>query len=309
MIPIKIISPKKLRVLWQITTACTYTCSYCPKELHTGRSHSIDLDELDIFLDKLSGKDFNVSFTGGEPTIHPQFLDIIKRLHERNIKITSDTNISRTERFYLEASQYVDVWCASVHPSMFLWNEDKIKILANNSFTVVYLMMDPDYWNLAIDYWYRLKNIPRIKIIPVKCISNWSGSGWYKEYTEEQQEFLDKSESIYTFTKEDSEDYLKKYSWLTEHTSKVVWEDQTISDLESDQLMIEDKHKFKGWHCEVGEEVITLDPKCSVSLGTCGMQNLGNWNNFDVSLMTSGIICPKEYCHCGVDIRATKYKL
>jgi organic radical activating enzyme len=308
-IPIKIISPKKLRLLWQITTACTYTCSYCPKELHTGRSHHIDLDELDIFLDKLSSKEFTVNFTGGEPTIHPQYLDIIKRLHDRNIRIISDTNISRTERFYEEASQYVDNWCASIHPSMFVWNEDKIKILADNSYTVVYLMMDPDYWDLAIDYWHWLKTIPRIKIIPVKCLSNWSGSGWYGKYTEEQQNFLSNTPPIYTFSDDEIKQVASKYSWLKDQSSQVIWDDNTLSTLEPDQLMIEDQHKFKGWHCEVGEEVITLDPTCSVSLGTCGTQNLGNWSNFDTASMTSGIICPREYCHCGVDIRTTKYKL
>ena len=46
MIPIKIISPKKLKVIWQITTACTYKCSYCPTELNQGKSHQINLDEL-----------------------------------------------------------------------------------------------------------------------------------------------------------------------------------------------------------------------------------------------------------------------
>lgn len=308
-IPIKIISPKKLRLLWQITTACTYTCSYCPKELHTGKSYDINIEELDVFLDKLSDKEFTVNFTGGEPTIHPQYLDIIQRLHNRGIKIISDTNISRTERFYEEASQYVDNWCASVHPSMFIWNEEKIKIMAERAYTVVYLMMDPRYWDLALEYWERLKNIPRIKIILVKCVSNWSGSGWYGEYTIQQQEFLSNTPPVYTFSDKEIKQAGEQYSWLKEQSSQVIWNDGSSDDLETDQLMIENLHQFKGWGCEVGEEVITLDPTCSVSLGTCGSKNLGNWKEFEVSNMQESIVCPKEYCHCGVDIRSTKYKL
>lgn len=308
-IPIRIISPKKLKVLWQITTACTYSCSYCPKELHTGTNNHINLEELDQFLNQLEGRDYIVNFTGGEPTIHPQYIDIIKKLQERNIRIISDTNISRTDRFYKEASQYVDNWCASIHPSMFTWDEDKIRTLADNSFTVVYLMMDPNFWNLALDYLERLKKIPRIKIIVVKCLSNWSGSGWYGSYTNEQQDFLNNSRPIYTFTKEEADILEQKYSWLKEQTSKVVWNDQTVSDLAPDQLMIEDLHKFQGWNCEVGNEVITIDHSCNISLGTCGTRHLGHWSKFNTSLMFEGIICPREYCHCGVDIKTTKYKL
>ncbi len=307
--PIKIVSPKKLKVLWQITTACTYTCSYCPKELHTGRSHDINLDEVDVFLDKLAGKEFTVNFTGGEPTIHPQYLDVLRKVKSRGIKIISDTNLSRTVRFYEEAGPLVDNWCVSIHPSMFEWNEEKIHTLAKNSYTVVYLMMDPRHWALAMEYWERLKKIPRIKIIIVKCLSNWSGSDWVGEYTQEQQEFFNTAPSIYTFTKEEINSLIGNYAWLQDQSSNVFWSNGTSDMLEPDQLMKEGLHNFKGWSCEVGEEVIVVNPTCDISLGTCGTRHLGNWNNFTTAMLSDPIICPREYCHCGVDIKSTKTKL
>jgi len=96
MIPIKIISPKKLKVIWQITTACTYKCSYCPTELNQGKSHQINLDELQTFLDKIKDRNPVFSFTGGEPTVHPQYLDILSELKKRNFSVISDSNLSRT---------------------------------------------------------------------------------------------------------------------------------------------------------------------------------------------------------------------
>jgi len=307
--PIKIVSPKKLKVLWQITTACTYTCSYCPKELHTGRSHDINLDEVDVFLDKLAGKEFTVNFTGGEPTIHPQFLDILKILKRRNIKTISDTNLSRTVRFYEEAGPLVDNWCVSIHPSMFEWNEGKIHTLAKNSYTVVYLMMDPRHWDLAMEYWERLKKIPRIKIIVVKCLSNWSGSDWVGKYTKEQQEFFNTAPSIYTFTNEEIESLKENYAWLQDQASNVTWNNGTTDMLEPDQLMREGLHSFKGWSCEVGEEVVVVTPECDINLGTCGTRHMGSWNNFTTEMLSNTIICPREYCHCGVDIKASKHKI
>ena len=307
--PIKIASSKKLKLLWQITTACTYTCSYCPKELHTGRSHDINLEELDSFLDKMSAKQFTVNFTGGEPTIHPQYLDVVRRLKQRNIKIISDTNLSRSLRFYEEAGPLVDNWCVSIHPSMLEWNEEKIRTLANSSYTVVYLMMDPSHWDLAIKYWEILKTIPRIKIIIVKCLSNWSGSNWVGHYTQEQQEFFNTTPSIYTFTREEINNSKHKYEWLQDQASNVTWNDGSTSMLEPNQLMKEGKHNFKGWSCEVGEEVVVINPTCDISLGTCGTRHLGNWRDFDLSMLAEPIICPRDFCHCGVDIKSTKTKL
>ena len=307
--PIKIVSPKKLKILWQITTACTYTCSYCPKELHTGRSHDIDLEELDSFLDKMSSKQFTVNFTGGEPTIHPQYLDVLRKIKERGIKVISDTNLSRTVRFYEEAAPLVDNWCVSIHPSMFEWNEEKIRTLANSSYTVVYLMMDPRHWDLAMKYWEILKTIPRIKIIIVKCLSNWSGSDWVGNYTNEQQEFFNTAPSIYTFTQEEINSLKHNYEWLQDQASDVTWNDGSTDMLEPDQLMKEGKHNFKGWSCEVGEEVVVVNPTCDISLGTCGTRHLGNWKNFNLSMLSDPIICPKDFCHCGVDIKSTKTKL
>lgn len=308
MIPIKIVSPKKLKVLWQITTACTYTCSYCPKELHTGKSTNIDLEYLKVFLDKFSDREFTINFTGGEPTIHPQFLDVLKIIKERNIKVISDSNLSRTSRFYREASEFVDNWCISIHPSMFTWDEEKIKTVADNSYTVVYLMMDPNHWDLALAYLERLKNIPRIKIIVVKCLSNWSGSEWVGSYTDEQQQFFNTVKTIYTFTDQEIKEIQTNYSWLQDQASTIYWDNGDHAMLEPEGLMNVGKHNFKNWVCSVGEEVVVINSVCDISLGTCGTRHLGNWKNFDVQESRKPIICPREYCHCGVDIKASKYK-
>jgi len=307
--PIRIVSPKKLKVLWQLTTACTYTCSYCPKELHTGRSHDIDLNELDVFLNKFADKNFTVNFTGGEPTIHPQFLDILKVLKSRGIKTISDSNLSRTDRFYKETAGLIDNWCISIHPSMCELDVEKIRTVAEQSYTVVYLMMDPAHWNLAMAYWEQLKQIPRIKIIITKCLSNWSGADWIGVYTDEQQEFLNTAPCVYTFTDDEINEIKNNYSWLEDQASVITWNNDVNEMLEPERLMNEGLHNFQGWSCNVGEEVIVINSTCDISLGTCGTRHLGSWNNFEISMLSEPIICPKNYCTCGVDIKASKNKL
>lgn len=309
MIPIKIISPKKLKVLWQITTACTYKCSYCPTELNQGRSHHIDLTQLGIFLDKIKDRNPVFSITGGEPTVHPQYLDVLKELKNRDFKVISDSNLSRTVRFYEEATQLVDNWCVTLHPSEHTLDLEKIKTISKNSFTVVYLMADPRHWDLVMNWFEDLKNVPRIKIIILKPLNNWSNSGWfYHDYTSEQLAFYENTSPILNFTKEEIEKLIGNYSWLHDQGSRIVWDNGLEEKLDPDQLMKRDLNKFKGWQCEVGEEVIVINPTSDISLGTCGTRHLGNWRNFDISMLQQSFTCPLEYCHCGTDIKATKFK-
>lgn len=309
MIPIKIISHKQLKVIWQVTTACTYKCDYCPKELHEGTSKKIDLDELSVFLDKLVSKQPTFILSGGEPTIHPQFIDIVSLLKSRNINVISDTNLSRTTRFYEEASNFVDNWCVTLHPQEHTLDIEKIKTLTDKSFTVIYLMADPRFWDKSMLWWDELKKIPRIKAIVLKPLDNWSNSGWYyNEYTENQIKFYEGTSPIVNFSKLEIQERLPQYSWLADQGSDVVWNDGTTSTLDPDQLMKDNLNKFKGWKCEAGEEVIVLGPECDISLATCGVKRLGHYRNFNLETLQESTICPYEYCHCGTDIKATKYK-
>ena len=102
MIPIKIIAndPSTLKIIWQITSACTYACEYCPTELHTGKSIEVDLIQLRSFFEMFLDRKIVLTITGGEPTIHPQFLEIANLLKDLNIKTIVDSNLSRSLRFY-----------------------------------------------------------------------------------------------------------------------------------------------------------------------------------------------------------------
>lgn len=309
MIPIKIISHKQLKVIWQITTACTYKCSYCPSELNQGRSHKIDMDQLRLFLDKIVDRNPVFSFTGGEPTVHPQYLDVLKELKERKISIISDSNLSRTSRFYKEANEFVDVWCVTLHPSEHTLDLDKIKTISEKNCTVVYLMADPRHWDLSMEWFEKLKQVPRIKIIILKPLNNWSNSGWfYNNYTQEQLDFYEKTKPVVNLTKEEVNEIITKYSWLEDQGSTVVWDNGAETKLDPDQLMKDGLNKFKGWDCKVGEEVIVINSTCDISLGTCGTRHLGNWSKFSIDMLGQSIICPLEFCHCGTDIKATKFK-
>ena len=309
MIPIKITAndPNTLKIIWQITSACTYACEYCPEELHTGKSIDIDIEQLRTFFEMFSDRKVVLTITGGEPTIHPQFSEIAKLLKDLDIKTIVDSNLSRSLRFYEESAGLIDNWCITLHPSQHTLEIEKIKALAKKSFTVVYVMMDPLHWNTAMQWWNILQDVENIKLTVLKPVDNWAGAKYKGVFTKEQQHFLSTTAPMYTMTKDRAEE-LRKLAWLFDLGSTVQYQDGTVTMLDADALMKQSLNKFKGWSCNAGNEVIVLSDNGNVSLATCGVANLGHWSNININDIKQPVICPREYCQCGTDIKASKYK-
>ena len=309
MIPIKIIAndPSTLKIIWQITSACTYACEYCPTELHTGKSIEVDLIQLRSFFEMFLDRKIVLTITGGEPTIHPQFLEIANLLKDLGIKTIVDSNLSRSLRFYEESAGSIDNWCITLHPSQHTLDIEKIKVLAEKSFTIVYVMMDPLHWNTAMQWWNTLKDIQNIKLIVLKPVDNWAGATYKGVFTKEQQHFLNTAVPIYTMSKERAEQ-LRKSDWLFDLGSTVQYQDGSKDMLDADALMKQGLNKFKGWSCNAGNEVMVLSDSGNVSMATCGVANLGHWSTINIDNIKQPVICPKDYCQCGTDIKASKHK-
>jgi len=66
---------------WDVTKRCNLDCEYCFGKITdpTVRVKSIDVERLISTLDK-TGKIFRVSFTGGEPTMIPNFLEAVQAI-------------------------------------------------------------------------------------------------------------------------------------------------------------------------------------------------------------------------------------
>ena len=311
MIPIKIQAndPKTFKIIWQITSDCTYHCEYCPKELHEGTSKEIDLKDFEKFLGLFKDRKIVMTITGGEPTIHPQFLEIINLLKEKNIKTVVDSNLSRSLRFYQEAGPLVDNWCVTLHPSQHQLDLEKIHGLSSASFVVVYVMMDPKYWELATSWYNQLKEIKNIKLTVLKPVNNWAGADYQGMFTKEQQEFLNQATASLNFTQERIAEMKENYSWLMDLGSTITWNNNTVEPVDADSLMRQGLNKFKGWSCSTGNEVVVLDAVGNVSLATCGVTNLGHWSTLNIDDIVEPVICPREFCNCGTDIKGSKIQL
>ncbi len=81
------------QVTWDLGRRCNYDCTYCPVTRHDNFSPHATLDQLksnvdflfeyiDTYMQYRDFKETSISFTGGEPTVNPDFIPFIDYLKE-----------------------------------------------------------------------------------------------------------------------------------------------------------------------------------------------------------------------------------
>jgi hypothetical protein len=227
-------------------------------------------------------------------------------LRSLGIKIRVDSNNVRTARFYKEVADLADVWCLTMHPSQHKFDIEKIKVLTDHSFVIVYVMMDPNHWDLANSWIAELKSLENIKVILIKPVDNWAGANYTYQWSPEQLELLD-TPPMWQFTKERFSELEASHSWLKDTDTVAVYNDGSTSVLDPDQLMKLDTNKFLGWTCFSGRENLLITPEGNISWSNCGMIDLGNVKDFNINKWPESVICNRARCDCGADIRADKH--
>lgn len=91
---------------FRLSTKCNYGCWYC-KDLHDNKNpnHKIDLVKLENFFKALNRKCV-VFLYGGEPTIHPQFIDVVRTIANA---ISGDSYIEIQTNFTLSKNKILEL--------------------------------------------------------------------------------------------------------------------------------------------------------------------------------------------------------
>jgi MoaA/NifB/PqqE/SkfB family radical SAM enzyme len=84
-----------LYVAWQITNECNLACLHCIEESGPGKAFRDELDETQVFavLDQLMDHEVPyLSFSGGEPMLHPLFFKMVEHVCTRGAQLKIETN-------------------------------------------------------------------------------------------------------------------------------------------------------------------------------------------------------------------------
>jgi len=84
-----------LYVAWQITNECNLACLHCIEESGPGKAFADELQDDDVLrvLDQLIEEDVPyLSFSGGEPMVHPQFFRMVEHACANGRQLKIETN-------------------------------------------------------------------------------------------------------------------------------------------------------------------------------------------------------------------------
>jgi MoaA/NifB/PqqE/SkfB family radical SAM enzyme len=84
-----------LYIAWQVTNECNLACLHCIEESGPGKAFHDELNEAQVFhfLDQVTDQQVPyLSFSGGEPTLHPLFFEMVEYVCGRNAQLKIETN-------------------------------------------------------------------------------------------------------------------------------------------------------------------------------------------------------------------------
>jgi MoaA/NifB/PqqE/SkfB family radical SAM enzyme len=84
-----------LYIAWQVTNECNLACLHCIEESGPGKAFHDELDDEQVFRFLGQVMDLEVpylSFSGGEPMVHPRFFDMVEYVCGRNGQLKIETN-------------------------------------------------------------------------------------------------------------------------------------------------------------------------------------------------------------------------
>jgi MoaA/NifB/PqqE/SkfB family radical SAM enzyme len=239
------------------------------------------------------GKPIRLSFTGGEPCVHPKFMELVKYCKHVGVKwVSVTTNGTLPYEFYsaLEADQIV----FSIHLE-FDWrrvfNTVESVVQLTNKKVIAQIMAHHDYMDAVLQLRARclLAHIPNT----VRRI----------RWTEGDHDLFD-----------DMRYNANDLNWLKEQeatveANTVVWLDDKFAQLHyhANDMIKNHQNKFKGWTCSAGIESLMINWDGDVHRATCRVGgSLGNIYEGDFVAPSEPVTCDRNFCTCAADIPLTK---
>lgn len=282
-----------IKIEWNLGKRCNYDCSYCPSSIHDNSSKHTDIEVLKATVDKLMtlGKPIRLSFTGGEPTVHPKFKELVQYCKHVGISwISITTNGTLPYEFY--AILPVDQYVFSIHLE-YDWKRvfntvesivdlTKIKVIAQ-------IMAHHDYMDAVLQL--------RAKCLLAEIPSTVRRIRW----TEGDHDLFD-----------DMRYNLNDLEWIKEQESTVqgncVIDDTKI--MHANDIIKLHLNKYKDWTCNAGIESLMINWDGDVHRATCRVGgSLGNIYQGTWIVPASPVICNRNFCTCAADIPISKYVL
>jgi MoaA/NifB/PqqE/SkfB family radical SAM enzyme len=279
-----------VKIEWNLGKRCNYDCSYCPSSIHDNTSLHTDIEILKRAVDKLVtlGKPIRLSFTGGEPCVHPKFQELVKYCKYVGVTwISVTTNGTLPYEFYasLEADQIV----FSIHLE-YDWQR---------VFNTVESVVDSTTKKVIAQIMAHHDHMPAVVQLRAKCLlAHIPNTVRRIRWTEGDRDLFDDMR----YNANDLE--LLKEMESTVQGNCVVDDTQVIHANDVIKLHL---NKYKDWSCNAGIESLMINWDGEVHRATCRVGgSLGNIYQGTFLQPVDPVVCDRNFCTCAADIPITK---
>jgi len=281
-----------IKIEWNLGKRCNYDCTYCPSIIHDNSSPHTDLSILKATVDKLMtlGKPIRLSFTGGEPTVHPQFEELMMYAKEKGINwISVTTNGTRKAEWYDQLP--VDQYVFSVH-----FEYDWMRVV--NTIEILGAMNK----NIIVNIMAHHKHMEDVAITTGRL------DGESIPYAIRRIRWTEGDHDLFDDMRYD----VKDLQWIKSKEATVqgncVIDESEI--MHANDIIKLHRNQYKGWQCNAGLESLMINWDGEVHRATCRVGgSLGNIYEGSFVVPSEPVICTRDWCTCAADIPLTKYAL
>ena len=316
-------------ITWDLGRRCNFDCSYCPSHRHDNFSSHATLVELKntaknvfeyakLISQYRINKDFHVSFTGGEPTVNPNFTEFSKFVRSEyeqnykndfNLKLSLTTNGAMSEQMAQSVIENFDYVTVSYHTEAKGANKQNVveRIITFNHSEIglkVNVMFHAEYFEECKQLCDTLKQ-QNIKFIP-RLIGDDPDS---------------KSSQAHLYTDDHKRWFEDVWGIKVTNTTRPCCGGRTFGVCSStgvqETTVIIDR-EFQGWHCSVNWYFLHIEQQtglvyhhqtCQATLDS-RKGSIGSIDNFDSIILELQshlenktmpiIVCPNKLCGCGL---------
>lgn len=312
-----------LHIIWSLHARCNFRCTYCPDRNSQGDFAWLKEKELYRFTEdllahyrkNLGKKNIQISFTGGEPTLWPGFLDYCQWLRNQNVFLNLSSNGSLPVSYWERLAPLLGYICLSYHPQQvrddrFLAVLRHIHDRKDTSLPQVRLMMcaDADLWqksiNLAQELEQRFTNF-HYEFVAIQ--PDFGEDIEAQAYSDEQMQFLQAARVQSRYRQMD----LIRRDHIVPIRCKTQFDDGSIAYTVMNDLINRNQNRFQGWSCAAGLESLFINDNGDLYRAGCFEGGrLGNIMELDsVHFPRQPVTCSLSDCICTANIMIPKQRL
>jgi organic radical activating enzyme len=319
MIPIlseKVSPTTHKTVEWVLHNVCNYDCSFCGSEHKRGDIRWKNIDTYKLYVDKLisaTGPNPWFLFNGGEPTLYPDFIELLTYLKYKGAYTILTTNGSRTMRWWKECrdANIIDSLYLSYHTettSDYKHVADVLNLFHNTpTKTTCFITHTEKTIDLVTEATEYLVENTASKI-EIKYINLPTEYSFYGSIPES---FLEFSKKTHVGKKPNKIESNIPISNQYENQIKITYDNNTNEIFRGAQdLVKQGKNRFRGWMCNVNNNVLTLEGSlCRYGQMDCRLSGIiADLDVEDVKFVDNYTECIYESCHCSGNLYSKKYK-